>query len=176
MKSKNPFFFAALLFLLYLQLGSVSILQAQSESAPEAALAKIILQHDSTFWNAYNRCDVETMGEFFTDDLEFYHDRSGLVTPKEKFVKSMSTGLCGNENSKLRRVEISGTLRVFPMNDYGALLTGEHVFYIVPKDGKEYLDGYGKFTHLWRQENGKWKMARVLSYDHGPPPADFNKN
>jgi hypothetical protein len=56
------------------------------------------------------------------------------------------------------------------MNNYGALISGEHIFYVNESGKKEYLDGYGKFTHLWRFENNSWKMSRIVSYDHGPAP------
>ena len=36
-----------------------------------------ILERDRLFWKAYNACDVKTMGEFFTEDVEFYHDKGG---------------------------------------------------------------------------------------------------
>jgi hypothetical protein len=30
----------------------------------------------------------------------------------------------------------------------------------------EGASGVAKFVTLWRKENGKWMMARVISYDH----------
>ena len=51
---------------------------------------------------------------------------------------------------------------------YGAILSGEHVFYVRQKGKPEVLDGRAKFTHLWLLKDGVWKMSRVLSYDHGP--------
>ena len=82
--------------------------------------------------------------------------------------------LCSNENFRLRREGIAGTMKVFPLQKsdtiYGAILSGEHVFYILEKGKKERLDGKARFTHLWLLNNGVWKMSRVLSYDHGPAP------
>jgi len=31
-------------------------------------------------------------------------------------------------------------------------------------------DGLAKFFHVWLLKDGTWKMARVISYDHGPAP------
>ncbi len=138
-------------------------------------LTKTILHYDSMFWSAYNQCDVDKMSLFFTDDLEFYHDKNGLTSPKSKLEEITRTGLCGNSNWHLRREAIEGTVKVFPMNNYGALISGEHLFYINEPGKAEYLDGYGKFTHLWIFKDGTWKMSRVISYDHGPPPFVNNR-
>ncbi len=151
---------------------SLQTCPAQTSVSPGSFedLEKTILFHDSIFWVAYDACDVEMMSSYFTDDLEFYHDKNGLTAPKEKLDEAMRTGLCGNANFRLRREAIAGTVKVFPMNNFGALISGEHLFYINEKGKKEYLDGYGKFTHLWKYTDNAWKMSRVISYDHGPPP------
>jgi hypothetical protein len=128
---------------------------------------KAIWHHDSLFWQAYNVCDVDKMATFFTDDMEFYHDKGGLTVTKEKFIPSTRSGLCGNPNWRLRREAVAGSVQVFPLKDVGGLISGEHVFYINEKGKKEFLDGYGKFLQVWRYENGQWKMSRILSYDHG---------
>jgi hypothetical protein len=151
-------------------------LQAQSNGQPIDVneILKAIYHHDSIFWQAYNACDVEKMASYFTDDVEFYHDKGGPTFSLVKFKEALRTGLCGKTDWRLRRQAIMGTVKAFPLNNYGGLISGEHVFYI--NDGKnERLDGYGKFTQLWKYENGSWKMSRVLSYDHGPAP-HLNKN
>lgn len=154
---------------------SIQPLCAQSTSTfpnPET-IQQEILRLDSIFWQAYNDCDVPGMAEFLSEDLEFYHDKGGLTETKQNLVAGLETGLCGNTNQHLRRVAVMGTVEVFPLHNYGAIISGEHVFYVVPKAKEEYLDGIAKFTHVWRYESGKWTMARVLSYDHRPAPADF---
>ncbi|MDH6250555.1 hypothetical protein M2347_000282 [Chryseobacterium sp. H1D6B] len=42
---------------------------------------------------------------------------------------------------------------------------GNHEFFRLNK-GKWNKTGRAKFTHLWILEDGKWKLKRVLSYDH----------
>lgn len=154
---------------------SVQHASAQSgESFPTVeVLKKEVLRLDSLFWEAYNTCDVPGMAQFLSEDLEFYHDRGGLTSPKTALVAGLEQGLCGNANQYLRREAVNGTVEVFPLNNYGAIISGEHLFYVVPKGKEEYLDGIAKFTHVWRYEAGKWTMARVLSYDHATPPAEF---
>ncbi|WP_426207991.1 hypothetical protein [Massilia sp. TWP1-3-3] len=51
---------------------------------------------------------------------------------------------------------------------YGAVVSGEHRFYEIPKGGKEVLTGQARFTHMLLLEGGQWKVSRVLSFDHGP--------
>lgn len=148
-----------------------NFLWAQSEKQD---LAKVISSRDSLFWTAYNNCDVDQMQQFFTTDVEFYHDRGGLTIGLQNFITSLRKNLCGNENSKLRREAIEGTVKVFPLQNadvtYGALISGEHVFYVLEKGKNERLDGYGKFTDVWVLRDNVWKMSRILSYDHGPAP------
>ena len=51
---------------------------------------------------------------------------------------------------------------------YGAIITGEHVFYVTANAKPEYLDGQANFSQLWLLKNDVWKMARILSYNHHP--------
>jgi hypothetical protein len=115
---------------------------------------------------------MSEMTQFFAEDVEFYHDKGGPKLGLENLRAVSEKGLCGNENWHLRREVVAGTVRVFPMENnrtpYGAILSGEHVFYINEKGKPEYLDGRARFTHLWLLKDGQWKMARILSYDHGP--------
>ena len=144
---------------------------ASAQTAP-ADPAETILQRDGLFWKAYNACDVEAMAAFFPEDVEFYHDRGGPTLGLASFVGTTRQSLCGRPDSRLRREAVEGTVRVFPLHKdnafYGAILSGEHVFYILDKGKPERLDGRARFTHLWLLRDGAWKMARVLSYDHGP--------
>lgn len=140
----------------------------------EQKLTTTILYKDSLFWTAYNSCDTHGFRQFFTDDVEFYHDKGGITNGLKDLVGSFKNNLCSNENFRLRREGIAGTMNVFPLQNsdtiYGAILSGEHLFYVTEKDKKERLSGKARFTHLWLLNNGVWKMSRVLSYDHGPAP------
>lgn len=149
---------------------STSFANAQTNGQPSdrEELSKVILYQDSIFWVAYNVCDVEKMMTFFSDDIEFYHDKGGLTTSLPSFRTAVENGLCGKPDWRLRREAIQGSLKVFPLNNYGAILSGDHVFYIIENGNPGRLDGQAKFTHVWRFKDKAWKMHRVLSYDHGP--------
>ncbi len=58
------------------------------------------------------------------------------------------------------------SLKVYPIQNYGAIETGTHTFYAVKQGEPDRLTETGQFAHFWKQENGQWKLSRVLSYDH----------
>lgn len=44
---------------------------------------------------------------------------------------------------------------------------GTHRFYETDPNGKERLVAQVKFAQVWHEEKNVWRLARVLSYDHG---------
>lgn len=156
--------------ILLLWLGITVTLNSQNEN-----IETIIKHHDSIFWKGFNSCDLEIMTAYVSDDLEFYHDKSGLSVGKSNFIATTKKNLCNTaSNWRLRRQVVKGSVKVFPLNNYGAIISGEHVFYVNHGNKPEYLDGIAKFTHVWHLKNGIWKMTRVLSYDHKPAPQNFD--
>ena len=143
-----------------------------SAQTEQQKLEATILFKDSLFWTAYNNCDTQNFPDFFSNDVEFYHDKGGITNGLESLTNNMKKNLCSNENFRLRREAVAGTVKVFPLQQsnviYGAIISGSHVFYINEKDKKERLDGLAKFTHVWILKDSAWKMSRILSYDHGP--------
>lgn len=160
------------LSVLTLMLGAAAALPSAAADAASPDVSAAVLQRDGLFWKAYNECDVKAMAGFFTEDVEFYHDRGGVTLGHPSLMDTLRQSLCGSPDSRLRREAVAGTVHVFPMkkNDvvYGAILSGEHVFYVKQKDKPEFLDGRAKFMDLWTLKDGVWKMSRILSYDHGP--------
>jgi hypothetical protein len=135
---------------------------------------KTVLSLDSAFWNIYNTCDVTSMNKYFTDDIEFYHDKGGKMKGIDDLVSTTKRNLCSDDDFRLKREAVAGTVKFFPLKSddkiYGGILTGQHVFYILRKGKSPQLDGLARFTHLWLLTDSGWKMSRVLSYDHGPAP------
>ena len=142
-------------------------------------LTATIFEKDSLFWTTYNTCDTIGFQKYFTDDVEFYHDKGGITLGLKNLTATIKNNLCGTNNFRLRREAVQGTLKVFPLQSgdkiYGAILSGDHVFYVLEAGKDPRLDGQAKFTHLWLMKDGKWKMARVLSYDHGPATSHNKK-
>lgn len=146
----------------------------------DETLAATILKRDSLFWLSYNTCDTAGNKQFFTSDVEFYHDKGGLTSGAENLSASMKKNLCGANTFRLRREAVEGSVHVFPLRNaegiYGAILSGEHVFYIIEKEKGEHLDGRANFTHVWVRQNNVWKMSRILSYDHRPATYSNKRN
>ena len=166
MNPKNHFL-PLFIFLLLLIFSGVA--QAQNT---EEKVSQIIFQKDSLFWESYNRCDTINYNQFFSDDVEFYHDKGGITQGVESMAMSIKKNLCSNSDFRIRREAVTGTVKFFPMQNkgaiYGAILSGEHLFYILEKGKEARLDGKARFTHLWLLKDNSWKMSRILSYDHGP--------
>ena len=151
---------------------------SHSGTAQENALEEMIYQKDSIFWKSYNDCDMAGMEQFIAEDIEFYHDKGGITYGKTNLSNSLKNGLCQSGKNELRREAVPGSVHVYPLKSngkiYGALMTGKHLFYLV-KGASEKLDGQAKFSHLWLEKDGEWKMSRVFSYDHGPAAFDNPK-
>lgn len=111
------------------------------------------------FHTAFVSCDAETFPDFFTEDAEFYHDLGGASFGEA--VRTLKD--CPRERG-VQRVLVQGSLEVYPMNGYGAIQMGEHRFV---EAGAE-TSTIARFVHLWRHEDGLWRIARVLSFEHKP--------
>lgn len=116
---------------------------------------------DSVLFNAFNNRDTATLKTLFTADLEFYHDKGGLTNYTQNMAAFKNTA---SANTDLRRDLIPGSLEVYEVKDFGAMQIGKHRF-CHTENGK--LDcGTFKFVHIWKKNNGEWKISRVISYDH----------
>lgn len=125
-----------------------------------------VREADTRFWTAYNACDMDGIGELVTADIEFYHDKTGLTTSRAVVVDSLRKGPCADPASRLRRELIDESLAFHPLKDGYAILSGRHRFYVHRRDQPERLDGQADFTTVWKRDDGRWRMHRVLSYAH----------
>jgi len=121
---------------------------------------------DAELFDAYNKCDLAKFAPLVADDLEFYHDETGLSVGKQALVEAIKNNICG----KVHRDLIPETLEVYPLKGYGAVETGIHMFCTPNSIGKtgKCGDGSGvaRFMQLWRNQDGVWNLTRVISYDH----------
>ena len=154
--------FKRLLFLAPLMAALTSSWPTFAQSnAQSGSLFKTIQALDSKLFEAYNHCDLATLGGMVSDDLEFYHDKTGLSVGRDLFITAIKQNICG----KVERSLVPGSLEVYPLNGYGAVEIGVHRFRqpAHPED----TAGEAKFITLWQNKNGSWRVTRAISYDHG---------
>lgn len=143
--------------------------QATAQSTlSQVELYTTIARLDSSLFATLYTCNPETNKQFFTDDIEFYHDKGGAIYSLQSLMDALNKNFCTPHDYYTRRELVPGTMKVFAMNNYGAVQTGEHYFYERYKNEKEKLAGIAKFTNLWMLKDGIWKISRVISYDHQP--------
>ncbi|GJG85297.1 hypothetical protein tb265_04780 [Gemmatimonadetes bacterium T265] len=143
-----------------------TVTPAAAETPTGGALYAAVARLDSLLFDAsYVRCDTAAVEALLADDVEFYHDLTGFHAGHQ--VRDDFRRLAANcpRAQGIARVLVPGSLRVYPIRDYGAVEAGEHRF--VRRDGAP--GGGARFVHLWRQQpDGRWRLARVLSFDHRP--------
>jgi Domain of unknown function (DUF4440) len=119
-----------------------------------------IVQLDSVFFAAYNNCtlQLDKYAAFYSDSLEFYHDKGGLSTSKQDVVEGTKKNICG----KVTRELVKGSVEVYPIPGYGAVEMGLHMFH----NNQEKQTGppkVSKFIIFWQQINKEWKITKVVS-------------
>ncbi|MFT3933101.1 MAG: nuclear transport factor 2 family protein [Chitinophagaceae bacterium] len=112
---------------------------------------------DSTFFTAYNNCDIAKQEAFYSDSIEFYHDKGGFSTSKKQILESTKKYICG----KVTRELVKGSLEVSPIPGYGAVELGVHMFH--NNQEKNDTPHPSKFVMIWKNDNGKWSITRVIS-------------
>lgn len=118
----------------------------------------------------FDRCDVEALKGMVTDDFEMFHDKGGRTASSAKEFITAIEGTCARqktgEDYRARRELVPGTVKVYPLNNYGAVETGEHRFFQLLPGKPEKLVEISLFTQVWKKTDSGWKLARVVSYNH----------
>lgn len=118
-----------------------------------ATVAKL----DSLYFDAYNKCDMKTQANLYSENLEFFHDKGGLATSKKDILKSIEENICG----KVTRTLVKGSLEVYPIHNYGAILMGYHKFHNKLEPNAKSIPS--KFIVVWKQNKDNWKITKVIS-------------
>ena len=126
---------------------------------PTDDLYKTVAGLDTTLFDAYNNCNLDKLGSMVSEDLEFYHDQGGVTWTREAMIANTRKNVCGH----FRRELVPGSLRVYPIKDFGAIEQGEHTFCQFDS-GK--CEGIADFVIVWRLRDQRWEATRVLSYGH----------
>lgn len=154
------------LFILSLSISICSTVLAQSHTENKVTttgkeLVEMIAKLDSSLFAAYNSKNLDLMKTYFTTDLEWYQDNGGLIGFEKVFENFKSIF---NRDYVLKRNLIKESLEVHPIEGYGAIEIGKHQFKHI-ENGKPEI-GTFKFLMIWKNDNGNWKISRVVSYDH----------
>lgn len=139
-------------------------------TASKELIAEIEASDRALFAAVFDTCDVEKLADLLVEDFEFYHDKWGLAaTSREQFVDAIR-GQCERQREgtdfRARRELVAGSMKVYPLNNYGAIEVGAHRFYALHQGGPDQLTETALFTQVWKNDGGKWRLARVLSYGH----------
>lgn len=116
-----------------------------------------VIKLDSIFFDAYNNCNIAKQEEFYSDSIEFYHDKGGLMTSKKQLIEDTQKYICG----KVKRELVKGSVEVSPIPGYGAVELGSHMFH--NNQEKDHIAVPSKFIIIWRNKDGKWTITRVIS-------------
>jgi hypothetical protein len=160
----------ALLAALALSPASPPAPSAPVEIPPAPALAQAIAARDAKLFGVmFDQCDPAALADLVTADMEFYHDKGGLMA-HDAFVADYAKS-CAAKTApdawRSRRELVPGTLKVYAIPGFGAVEEGGHRFYERKGDGPERLAGKARFSILWKLEpDGQWRMARTFSIDH----------
>jgi hypothetical protein len=140
---------------------------------PQPQLAQQIERADTELFALYfNGCDGPRMRAMVTPDVEFYHDKGGVIARDADALVADHLKECEAKKApgawRSRRELVRSSLAVDPVPGHGAIETGEHLFYERKGEGPEKLAGRARFAIVWRLDPDGWKMSRALSYDHTP--------
>lgn len=129
---------------------------AQVEKTSE--LYKTILSLDKELFDTYNSCslNLEKHASFYSDDIEFFHDKGGLSTSKEEIMEAIKKNICG----KVTRELIEDSIEIHEIPNYGVIVIGHHKFNnLIEKSTSE----PSKFILFWKQTDSNWKLTKVVS-------------
>lgn len=158
MKNFNTSRFLVLLTLIMLSSSLTTRAQDAYKYVTESKeLYAKIVHMDSVLFNAYNSCDMETQAKIFSDNLEFYHDKGGLMTSKKDLLDAIKKNIC----DKVTRVLVPGSIEVYPIAGYGAVEIGLHRF--INHQENDHLSKPDKFICVWQHKGDTWQVTRVIS-------------
>jgi ketosteroid isomerase-like protein len=154
MKYRIAFLFA-LAFVALLTLTNFKLAHIASDQP--RTLYDSIVAMDAKWEDAYDNCKMDVMEDLISEDLEFYHDRGGLMTSKQKLNEALKNNICGKVTRELK----PGSIEVYEIKGWGAVEIGMHGFINNQEPASQIH--YAKFIHMWKREGGKWRISRAIS-------------
>lgn len=140
-----------------------STIPPTTNPAANTALTQTISALDSAMFATFNAHDAAAIGTWFTPDLEFYHDKTGLAG-YDSTMAGFSRLFTQPATADIRREIVPGTLEVHPLGEFGLLEICQHRF-CHTENGQEECGTFRNIM-IWRKEGASYKVSRVISFDH----------
>jgi len=151
------------LFGLLLAFVAPPVLADSASPEMQDQLTRDISALDTAVFDAFNHCSdparLQEHAGYFAPDVEFYHDTGGVTWTRDAMIANTGKYVCGHFTREL----VTGSMKVHPVKDFGAISQGVHRFCQIDT-GK--CEGLADFTIVWRKQDGDWRITRVLSYGH----------
>ncbi|MEL6687216.1 MAG: nuclear transport factor 2 family protein [Pseudomonadota bacterium] len=138
--------------------------------ADEETTSQIRQLDADIFEAAFLTCDGDRLREIMADDLEFYHDKYGIIaTSVDEFLDGTIPDCLRRQSGELPYLERRSdddTMVVRKIGEDGLMQMGEHSFWLrLPGEEIKKVET-GVYTHLWVRDGDTYKIKRVISYDH----------
>jgi hypothetical protein len=101
---------------------------------------------------------MELQSKFYSDSVEFYHDKGGLMTSKADLLEAIRKNICG----KVTRELVQGSIEVYPIHNFGAIEIGMHRFHN-NQEPPPAIAKASKFIIFWHETKDGWQIHRVVS-------------
>jgi hypothetical protein len=167
MKTHSKFFMAFIMLPALIILASFitketdKIPTNQKDTPTSGPLYNEIAHVDSLMFEAFNSRNLDKLKQFFDTSLEFYQDNTGVHNYNET-IEAFSNLF--KMDYVLTRKLVNGSMEVYPIKDYGAIQTAEHIFSHI-ENGK-FQEGTFKFMQVWQKKDSVWRVTREVSYGH----------
>lgn len=133
----------------------------QADTPTSGTLYNEITRQDSLLFDSFNKRDIDKLSQFFDQKLELYQDNTGV----RNFNESMAAFKeLFEKDYVLTRKLVPGSMEVYPLKDFGAIQTGQHIFSHI-ENGKPQMATY-KFMRIWQKKDGIWRVTREITYGH----------
>ena len=151
---------------------AVQTVAAREDGVTSGPLFNVLARLDSVLFDAsFSSCDAAKANAIFSDDVEFYHDQTGFSAGAQVRENTRRLTAACPRNRGVTRTVVPGSLRVYPIQGYGAVQVGVHRF----DERGATSSTLTRFVHLWHLQDGEWRLARVLSLDHHAVPSPVRK-
>jgi len=147
---KNSF----LVLLVFLSLPSLA-----NEISLEDRMKSLDRELFTTFNNCKNPKELDKHTNYFSSDVEFYHDNGGVTWDRDTMISNTKKNVCGKFTRKL----VAGSFKAYSIKGFGAITEGVHIFC---QNKSKKCEGKADFVMVWRNVDHKWQVTRVLSYGH----------